>query len=212
MQTDDGPRRPEPGRCIGFQYLRPAPGKTYGTLPCSAAHRVANRMSFWLAWLIDVCANHVDNRQAIFKEELDGLIVAYFIDHGHMFGGPDGRHRLPRCASHYIDPRMYPDLTRDDVQRILAFVRSIKLHRIWKQIDRVPDEWKTATTIDAFGQCLEMLSDPMELVTILEELVGWVERCTGRDLGLARSPKAPYPDGVRAGVDIGQFVRVQFAG
>jgi hypothetical protein len=61
-------------------------GGLFEILPGSSIKLVGNQVSFWMAWLIEICGEHVDNRQAIFEEDADGSLDAYFVDHGHLFG------------------------------------------------------------------------------------------------------------------------------
>jgi hypothetical protein len=67
--------------------------------------KVVNRDDFWMSWLIDSCAGHADNRQALFLESQDGFLYAFFIDHGHLFGGPNGVGRQDSSTNCYFDLR-----------------------------------------------------------------------------------------------------------
>ena len=89
--------RPASGLCFGSRFLGGNDKRLLEVLPGSSFKLVRIRVSFWLAWLIDVCADHVDNRQAIFVEYAGGWLDAHFIDHGHLFGGP-GRTRRATFA------------------------------------------------------------------------------------------------------------------
>src|SRR5208337_4281241 len=66
MQTPEGRLRPTAGLCFGSRFMVGDGKRLIEFLPRSSFRRVRNRTSFWLAWLIDVCAEHTDNRQAIF--------------------------------------------------------------------------------------------------------------------------------------------------
>lgn len=74
MRTTVGRLRPASGLCFGSRFLGLNGKRLFEILPGSMYKRVRNQSSFWLAWLIDVCAEHVDNRQAIFVKGADGLL------------------------------------------------------------------------------------------------------------------------------------------
>jgi len=74
---------------------------------------VRNRGNFWLAWLIDICAKHADNARQSFWMAHDRL-KAYFVDQGHLFGGPKGEQRPRFLASRYLDPRIYQSISRSN--------------------------------------------------------------------------------------------------
>ena len=50
---------------------------------------ITNREAFLGMYLLDVWANHQDNRQAIFRRNSTNDQEVCFIDHGYMFGGPE---------------------------------------------------------------------------------------------------------------------------
>jgi len=54
--------------CFGSRYLGGEGMRLLEILPGNSFKRVQNHQSFWQAWMIDICAGHVDNRQAIFLE------------------------------------------------------------------------------------------------------------------------------------------------
>ena len=83
IETPEGTFRPDPGLCFGSQYLGGKDVQLFEILPGNFHKRVRNPDNFWLAWLLDVCGSHADNRQAIFRQRLDGSLDAIFIDHGH---------------------------------------------------------------------------------------------------------------------------------
>jgi len=185
METDEGPVRPAAGLCFGSLFMGGEPGRVFEILPGTSFSRIGNRMSLWLAWLVDVCADHVDNRQAIFKEDARGQLHAFFLDHGHLFGGPDGRHRLPIIASRYLDPRIYPELGRDEISGLLKTLRSIDADRIWRRAQALPEEWKSTAALDRLRRCLDSLADASRVRTLLDAMFFDVETSTGRAIAPA---------------------------
>ena len=63
MQTPEGQLRPEPGMCFGSRYLGEDSTRLFEVLPGNSFRRVRNLQDFWLAWMIDICAGHTDNRR-----------------------------------------------------------------------------------------------------------------------------------------------------
>jgi len=194
METDDGPLRPAAGLCFGSLFMGGEPGRTFEILPGSSFSRIGNRMNLWLAWLVDACADHIDNRQAIFKEDARGALHALFIDHGHLFGGPDGKHRLPIIASRYLDPRIYPELGREEISGLLKALRSIDSDRIWRRVQVLPEEWKSATAFERLRRCLESLADASRVRALLDAMFFDVENSTGR--AVAPASFGPLPQRV----------------
>jgi hypothetical protein len=194
METDDGPLRPAAGLCFGSLFMGGEPGRIFEILPGTSFSRIRNRMSLWLAWMVDVCADHVDNRQAIFKEDTQGQLHAFFIDHGHLFGGPDGRHRLPIVASRYLDPRIYPELERDDISDLLNTLRSIDADRIWRRVEALPEDWKATSALDRVRRCLDSLADAGRVRALLEAMFFDIESSTAR--AVARAGFGPLPQRV----------------
>lgn len=180
METDEGPLRPQAGLCFGSLFMGSGLGRILEILPGTSFARISNRASFWLAWLVDACADHVDNRQAIFKEDTTGALHAFFIDHGHLFGGPSGEHRLPIIASRYLDPRVYPDTSRHEFIGIHKTLQSLDADRLWQRVQTLPEDWKTGSALDGLSRCLQSLSDSSHLQTLLERMCANVGRSTDR--------------------------------
>jgi len=129
-----------------------------------------------MAWLIDVCASHTDQRQAVFVEHADRQIDAVFIDHGHLFGGATDLERAQPKASHYLDSRMYVDLPRIGVQRIENALRALDVAVLRNQMQELPVDWISESAWEAFEQCLERLKEPKEWENVLAELITLRER------------------------------------
>jgi len=193
METDDGPRRPEAGLCYGSLFMAAGPGRTFEILPGSAFSRILSRSSFWLAWLIDSCADHVDNRQAIFKEDASGSLHAFFIDHGHLFGGPAGKQRLPIIASRYLDPRIYPDTAGHEFAGFHNTLHSIDADELWRRANALPEEWKTPTALDGMARALQALSDSNRIQSLLDRMHTDIERSTHRAIAATRIAPVPLP-------------------
>jgi hypothetical protein len=149
---------PPAGLCFGSCYLGGGAIRTYQLLPGHAYVRVRNRDDFWLAWLLDVCARHADNRQAVFCQGLDARFCAVFIDHGHMFGGPAGEREPHLIAPAYLDRRIYQALTSKQVRTFRRDVLKIDWDGFWSKAQKLPAEWKTDSGLARLSACLDSLS------------------------------------------------------
>jgi hypothetical protein len=162
-------------------------------LPGTSLKRVHNHEDFWLAWLIDICAGNADNRQAIFIEAAGGGLKACFIDNGHSFGGPKGELHTHFLASRYLDSRIYQGVSSQQLWNFQGVAESIDADRIWHRAEMLPDNWKTASALDALAQCLARLATPSLLQNILETMVDANQRTNGferNELQLGRKPPA----------------------
>jgi hypothetical protein len=177
--------------CFGSRYLGGNSARLLEILPGASFSRIDDRRKFWLAWMIDICADHSDSRQAVFVEDSKGRLTTFFLDHGHLFGGPHGQDRLNFRASRYLDGRIYPDLAPKDVLDLLKVARSLDKDRLWNQITRLPHEWKTASALENFARCLCTLSDAAQLKHILEAAVDTLRRKGETNVGNTQYPKPP---------------------
>jgi len=182
IQTPLGRLRPESGLCFGSCFLGGQGNRLLEILPATSFRRVRNHDSFWLAWLIDICAGHADNRQAIFLEDGAGWLDPFFVDHGHLFGGPEGGLRRGFLASRYLDPRIYQRLTSEQHLAIRKNAGGLDVDQLWKGIEALPHDWKTTSALSEYAECLSRLSDSKLLQNIVDTML-----CTlARDNGLER--------------------------
>ena len=161
LETPQGRRRPVAGLCFGSRYLGGEDVKLFEILPGSYLERVKNATDFWLAWLLDVSADHSDARQAIFCERHPGQLEAVFIDFGHMFGGATGSDRGGNVrTSRHMDQRIYPRVSRRFLLTFRKILDTLDTDYLWRQLLALPDEWKAKSAIENFKGGLDRLSDP----------------------------------------------------
>jgi len=202
MQSEWGSVRPAPGLCFGSRFLGVEGARLLEVLGGTSFQRVRNRSSFWMAWLIDVCAEHVDNRQALFLEEADGWLNAFFVDQGHFFGGPKADQQCDFRASRYLDARIYGRVTSEQMAHFLGVARSLDADKIWKRAQALPDEWKTESGLRSFANCLSKLSNSDLLLNIADTLVDTIDRSSTREriqmFGDRTTPVAILRPGIQA--------------
>jgi hypothetical protein len=169
-------------------------------LPESSYKRVRNRESFWLAWMIDICAEHADNRQAIFVEDARGYLDAHFIDQGHLFAGPKGEQNPRFLASRYLDPRIYQDVSSNCLLSFLKIAGALDVDRLWRRIQALPQDWTTASALNGFAQCLARLSNANLLQNVLDTIVDAHKRSTTFDRNDRQDARKPPQAVLRFGV------------
>lgn len=119
--------------------------------------KLVNRGQFWKAWLTDICADHCDNRQAVFLK-YRGASLAVFIDQGHMFSGPSGGRRAVLKGCRYWDKRIYSPPTPKLLKMLRNAPEGLKYDEISACVQSVPEEWRTESSITGFHRCLNHLS------------------------------------------------------
>jgi hypothetical protein len=117
FESQTGRRRPTKGVHTGSLFIgRPSGSQRPNEyISPSRVHNIANRQDFLGMYILDVWANHQDSRQAVFCRSSNGTQKAFFIDHGHMFGGPEWtfKDRRPGIAFH-LEKNIYTDLWNED--------------------------------------------------------------------------------------------------
>jgi hypothetical protein len=202
---DGGVSRPSAGLCFGSRFLC-EDSRLYEILPGSSLGRVRNRDDFWLAWLIDVCAGHVDNRQALFLNQGVGGIDAVFIDHGHMFGGADGTKITP-AASRYLDFRIYEKVSLPYLQTILQKIQCLDVDCLWLWVQTLPIEWQTKSALQSISKCLSRMSDKEFVVYNIDAMAAYHRHTLERRNDYPQS-RQRLPDGVlHTGVQCAAGVR-----
>jgi hypothetical protein len=193
IETPEGRLRPCSGMCFGSRFLGGEDIKLFEILPGNWLKRVRNLCDFWLAWLVDIAAGYADYRQAIFRQRNNGVMDAVFIDHGHMFGGPKGEQPVHLKASPYLDVRAYPRVSSEHILSLQKLVADVDVERLWLEVRRLPDGWKTESAISRFAGCLQALSTHSLLNFLIEPpIFDYACRANGiafEDAQLRRTPK-----------------------
>ncbi len=177
IETEKDLLRPPIGLCFGSRYLGSSDANLFDVLPGASYSRIFNRSSFWLAWALDICAGHADNRQVIFSGKEGGRYEAVFLDHGHLFGGPDGLRNPDPIVSRYLDSRVYPEITKSEMRKLKKF-RLEHAGDLWNVAMSLPEEWRPKSALRNFEATLKKLDsrrsldDVLNLALCLSELRG----------------------------------------
>ena len=149
-------RPPEPGLCFGSLSLGRGADLPLEALSGSEIGRVENRADFGLAWLLDICARHCDDRQAVFVETPNRRLRGIFIDHGHMFGGPDGTSNPYVVHPRYSDRRIYEETPVPEVPYDLVLRN---LDAVWRCACRLPLDWQTDSALRSLATSFDRMGD-----------------------------------------------------
>jgi hypothetical protein len=174
IEGPSGLTPPEPGLCLGTRFLTPS-DRILEILPRDSYSRLDNPSCFWMAWLIDVCCNHTDDRQALFAKQVTGYIKAVFIDFGHLFGGPHGTDRSNPMTCMYIDLDIYPYLTEIELERYVRVCRRVTSSKVAGYIKALPSEWQSARALAQFTRGIDLLSNK----AFVESMLGQVLKVHG---------------------------------
>jgi hypothetical protein len=170
METPEGRLRPASGLCFASRYMGGEGKCLLEVIPGTKFTRIRNSESFWLAWMIDICAAHTDNRQAIFLEDSRSRLDAFFVDHGHLFGGPNGVDRPHFLASRYLDPRIYQSLSPEQRADLPWVMKHVDVDQLWLRVQALPADWITASAVAGFEQCLSRLSSARLLQNVIDTM------------------------------------------
>jgi len=190
VQTPEGSHRRNSSLCFGTRYLGNSRQALYEILPGSYFQRIQNEADFWLAWLIDACAHHTDNRQALFLERESRELDAVFIDFGYMFGGPCGLEAPPFRASRYRDGRIYRQPKANLLMTIRRTADNLDNRNLWRKLATIPDGWKSQSASAALSACLNRLADAGYVRECLDVIVESTHTCSHErlDPGYAKFP------------------------
>lgn len=187
METESGHQRPKAGLCFGSRLLSLESGSAFEVLAGTAFSRINNRKSFWTARILDVMGDNADNCQAIFLEGAVRGFDAYFIDHGHLFGGAHGTSFPPYRASEYLDSRIYPIACQQDIDKVVKTVQSIDFAKLDRSIHTLPANWKSATAISGFERLRRRITDKKRLIDAISFLF----------IMTAQTQNGPMPESAR---------------
>lgn len=202
MDSEQGKVRPQAGICFGSMFVGQQRTRLLQILPRANFGRIRNRDSFWLAWLVDLCCEHTDTRQAVFVEGRNGRLDPWFVDMGHLFGGPDGSRKargVLRCR--YPDQRIYPEMLPTTSSEYLTTIGSLDMDALWTTTRKLPADWTSAKALRAFFRGLETLSNANLVRNLLEVLADTQE--SRSPLVIEGAPQALRMRICQTGVELG---------
>jgi hypothetical protein len=160
FRLSSGRRRPQKGVHSGSQMVGQPSGSERPTeyISPSRIDTITNRDAFLGMYLLDVWANHQDSRQAVLMENSSTTKEVRFIDHGHMFGGPEWNFRNDDCSPLHSTLAVYTDLWQDDqVALWIAKFQSVIPEVLDSLADIVEPRWYKGDLLALFERLNERL-------------------------------------------------------
>jgi hypothetical protein len=168
METLDKVTFPTCGVHFGSEFLGNSEVNLYDFIPDSYHHKVTNAEQFAAIHLFDLWANHQDQRQCVYRRTKEtGVYEAFFLDNGHLFGGPtwsmDARHH--RSEWLFLPPQAKGG--GESTERYLALFEHAIPTLLHEAIAMVPPEWYKD---DIHGLCTRLLRRLRTLRTLNQDL------------------------------------------
>jgi hypothetical protein len=167
FELPSGVRRPTKGMHFGSLFVGQTSGPDRPTdyISPSRVSMITNREVFLGMYLLDVWANHQDNRQAIFRRSSTNAQEVCFIDHGHMFGGPEWNFKENPALALHLERAVYNDLWQDEqVTFWISRFQTIIPKVLPSMVAPIASEWYS-------GNLNELLSKLTDRLLRLQELV-----------------------------------------
>ena len=170
-------RRPVAGLQFGSRRLGQPGQIPLEILPGNAYKRIKNRSDFWGALVVDIWAEHLDKRQAIFVQtDNHPLLDAVFIDQGHMFGGPDGADSAYKQPRYYLDRRVYEEEgSEGELETWIERIEKEGKTSWLATVRNLPRQWGDATVVQVGMRILNRIPQLREILRL---------QLIGRDLNL----------------------------
>jgi hypothetical protein len=167
FELPSGVRRPNKGMHFGSLLVGQPSGadRPIEYISPSRVNMIPNREAFLGMYLLDVWANHQDNRQAIFRRNSTNALEVCFIDHGHMFGGPEWNLKDNSARALHLEMAVYSDLWQDE--QIASWISRFQaiIPEVFTSIAApMASEWYS-------GDLTELLSNLEDRLLRLPELV-----------------------------------------
>jgi hypothetical protein len=140
--ADGGTTFPACGIHFGSEYLGGPRYSLFDFMPKSRVHKLRNASQLLPIYLFDVWASHQDKRQCVYQKLRDAnLYDTFFIDNGHLFGGPTWQEVAGRARtmhSDIIEPIRIEDPRVEQCLKLFEEHIPKLLHRA---VAVVPPEW-----------------------------------------------------------------------
>jgi hypothetical protein len=170
FELTSGVRRPNKGMHLGSLFV----GQTSGVgrpleyISPSRVSAITNREAFLGMYLLDVWANHQDNRQAIFRRSSTNELEVCFIDHGHMFGGPEWSFHGNLGSARHLETAVYTDLWQDEqVAFWISRFQTVIPEMLMSIVPAMTSDWYSGDSSELFSKLMDRLLRLPELIQAL---------------------------------------------
>jgi hypothetical protein len=164
-----GVRRPEKGVHFGSLLVGQTSGSDRPTeyINPSRIDRITNRDAFLGMYLLDVWANHRDNRQAIFRRLSGNTLEVCFIDHGHMFGGPEWNFQDNPGSALHLEMAVYTGLWQDEqIALWISRFQSVIPEALNSAIQSISIQWYKGDLAGLTDKLTDRLANLAKLVQV----------------------------------------------
>jgi hypothetical protein len=165
-------RRPDKGLHFASLLVGQTSGHERPTeyISPSRIHMITNRDAFLGMYILDVWANHQDHRQAILRRASnDCTQEVVFIDHGHMFGGPEWNFQERPGIAFHLELAVYSDLWQDEqIASWISRFRTVLPEMLSSLSPVVPSQWYKGE----FSHLMCVLNDRLASLTELVQADG----------------------------------------
>ena len=158
---------PACGLHFGSEYLGGPEYDLCDYMPKSCSHNLKDTAQQLAVYLFDVWASHRDQRQCLFQRiRGESLYDVFFIDNGHLFGGPNWS-EFAYDARRVRSVDAQPPLMRDPrIDQWLKLFDSRIPRLLHRAIALVPEEWYEGKIYDLYARLLWRLEAIRGLVDL----------------------------------------------
>jgi hypothetical protein len=112
-------------------------------LPSGFHNRIVNKQDFVGVYIFDLWANHCDSRQSIFlRDEETGSLRPFFIDNGHLFGGPNWELVSRKGEALFRDIEVYPsEWLTGAIEYWISHIRNCIENGLAEAVMQIPPSW-----------------------------------------------------------------------
>jgi hypothetical protein len=158
---------PACGIHFGSEYLGGPQYDLYDFMPKSCTHKLRSTAQFLAIYLFDVWASHQDERQCVYQRTRgSNLYDTFFIDNGHLFGGPAwsevAGHSRGVCSGNVQAPEMGDPRIEHWLKVFEDRIPKLLRHAIAE----VPGDWYEGDIHELYDRLLSRLESIRALVNI----------------------------------------------
>jgi hypothetical protein len=156
---------PACGVHFGSEYLGGPQYDLYDFMPQNYIHKLKSVAQFLPIFLFDVWANHQDERQCVYQRLHSArLYDTFFIDNGHLFGGPTWSKVADRSRALYWGNIRTPQMGDPKIEEWLKVFEERLPKLLHRAIAVVPGEWYKDDIYELYARLLWRLESIRALV------------------------------------------------
>ena len=184
MALADGNALPACGVHFGSEHIGHPRFPVSDILPESYRCKVKNADQFAAIGIFDLWANHQDERQCVYRRLRSGEpYEAFFIDNGHLFGGPNWSEETDRSERLFPLNIGQPCLGGPSIERWISAFEGYIPEILQDAVGKIPREWYQDDIASLYARLLKRLRD---LRRILESInVAGIPRPPSRNAAMA---------------------------